>query len=236
LLSALIAGVLSGVVVAVLTYLLTRRKTLAEIKFLEAQHEKIRRELSLNVDSISAAVTYKIAGSAERIIYDSTGRDVGFDFQGSEAQIWERIDGVDRAISGFGRGHLSLENGVLNIQRSNTEGRFEVWLQAYFFDGHQSQLMPGNDLISGQRGIRISFEAKALGASHTLRVVLKNEKSNNWLGNENRTITSNFWTPVKIYFQVPPADQCRLRIDDLDVTHAPSSVQIRNLVLAERLS
>ena len=236
LLGALISGVLSGVIVAVLSYLLTRRKTLAEIKFIEAQYEKIKRELNQSVDNISSAVTYKIAGSAERIIYDSTGRDVGYDFQGSEAQIWERIDGVDRPVSGFGRGQLSLEKGVLNIQRSNTEGRFEVWLQAYFFDGHQLQSIPGNDLISGLRGIRIGFEAKAVGASHTLRVLLKNEKSNRWLDDESRTISSNSWTPIAIYFQIPPADQCRLRIDDLDVTDTPSSVQIRNLVLAERLS
>jgi hypothetical protein len=69
-----------------------------------------------------------------------------------------------------------------------------------------------------------------------LRVVLKNEELNKWLDNKSWTISSNSWTPIKIYFQIPPADQCRLRIDDLDVTHAPSSVQIRNVVLAERLS
>ena len=45
LISALISGVLSGVLVALLNYWLTRRKTLAEIKFIGAQAEKIQREL-----------------------------------------------------------------------------------------------------------------------------------------------------------------------------------------------
>ena len=128
LLSALISGVVSGVLVALLNYWLTRKKTLAEIKFIEMQAEKIQRELSLSVDNISAAVAYKSAGSTERIIYDSIGRDIGFDFKGSKAQLWQRIDGVDRAISDYGLGKLSPENGVLNIQRSNTEGRYEIWL------------------------------------------------------------------------------------------------------------
>jgi LytS/YehU family sensor histidine kinase len=68
LLSALISGVVSGVLVALLNYWLTRKKTLAEIKFIEMQAEKIQRELSLSVDNISAAVAYKSAGSTERII------------------------------------------------------------------------------------------------------------------------------------------------------------------------
>jgi hypothetical protein len=235
LLSALISGVVSGVLVALLNYWLTRKKTLAEIKFIEMQAEKIQRELSLSVDNISAAVAYKSAGSTERIIYDSIGRDIGFDFKGSKAQLWQRIDGVDRAISDYGLGKLSPENGVLNIQRSNTEGRYEIWLQSYFFDSKELPSIPRNDLISGQRGIRINFEAKAIGASHTLRVVLKNEKENRWLADDSRIISGNSWAPIRIYFQIPP-EECRLRIDDLDVTDAPSSVQIRNFVVAERKS
>ena len=98
-LAALVSGVVGGIAVALLTYWLTRRKTLAEIKFIEAQAEKIQRELNV--------VNFKIAGSTERVIYDSSGRDVGFDFQGSQAQIWQRIDGVDKAISGHGLAQLA---------------------------------------------------------------------------------------------------------------------------------
>ena len=225
-LAALVSGVVGGIAVALLTYWLTRRKTLAEIKFIEAQAEKIQRELNV--------VNFKIAGSTERVIYDSSGRDVGFDFQGSQAQIWQRIDGVDKAISGHGLGRLALDNGVLSIERSNTEGRFEVWLKTYFFDGQAAPSITRSDLISGERAIRISFEAKAVGASHTLRVLLKNEKTDKWLAEESHIISTNAWTPIKIYFQISPAEECRLRIDDLDVTSTPSSVQIRSFAVVER--
>jgi hypothetical protein len=236
LLSALISAVMGGVLVAVLNYWFTRKKTSAEIKLIEAQVEKIRHELRLNVDNISAAVTYKIGGSGERIIYDSTGRDLGFDFKGSKAQLWAQVDGVDRPVSDYGLGQISFENGVMNIQRSNTEGRYEVWLQSYSIDGQTLPSIPRNDLVSGHRDIRISFEAKAVGASHTLRILLKNEKANRWLGNDSRTVSGNFWTRIQVYFQIPPTDECRLRIDDLDVTDTPSSVQLRNIVVAERTS
>jgi hypothetical protein len=171
----------------------------------------------------------------ERVIYNSSGRDLGFDFRGSAAQLWQKIDGKDQPISDYGKGVLAFENGgLLNIQRSTVDGRYEVWLQTYVFDGKETATIPRDDLMPGLRRLRISCEAKAAGAEHTLRFILKNEKTNKWVANDERTITSNAWTPIKIYFQIPPTEECRLRIDDLNITHAPSSVQIRNFLLAER--
>ena len=174
---------------------------------------------------------------SERVVYSSNGRDVGFDFRGSKAQLWQKVGGVDQPISEYGTGVLTFESGgVLNIQRSNTDGRYEVTLQAYLFGKTETTAIPRDDLIPGLRRLRLSCEAKAAGAEHTLRFVLKNEKTNKWVAQDERTITSNTWTPINIYFQIPPTEECRLRIDDLNVTYAASSVQIRNLVLAERVS
>jgi hypothetical protein len=175
--------------------------------------------------------------TSERVVYSSSGRDLGFDFRGSKAQLWQNVGGVDKPISEYGTGVLTFESGgVLNIQRSNTDGRYEVTLQAYVFGGTETTAIPRDDLIPGLRRLRLSCETKAAGAEHTLRFVLKNQKTNKWVAQDERTITSNAWTPIKIYFQIPPTEECSLRIDDLNVTHAPSSVQIRNLLLAERVS
>jgi hypothetical protein len=172
----------------------------------------------------------------ERIIYSSAGRDVGFDFRGERAQIWQTVDGVDRPVSGFGEGTLSFENGqVLNIRRSNTDGRYAVTLETYFFGGTVTPLIPRDDAIVGQRSVRVSFEAKSIGAEHTLRILLKNEETNKWVApHRERRISDNLWIPVREYFQFSP-EQCKLRIGDLNVTKAPSSVQIRNFTVAERV-
>jgi len=235
LINALISGVLGGVVVAFLNYWLTRKKTWAEIEKFKAETEKIRRELSQTVDNISDAVSYKLSNLAERSIYDSKGRDVGFDFQGGDAQHYAVVDGKDQPVSSFSKGTLTFEpGGVLNIQRLNTEGRYEVWLNRYFFKGTEVISIPRDDLMAGQRSLRVDFEAKAAGAEHTLRVLLKNKT--NWIAHEQRRVTENSWTPIKIYFQISPAEECRLRIDDMDVSKAPSSVQIRNFSIVEKSS
>jgi hypothetical protein len=233
LLAAFVAAA-GAIMVAVLTYWLTRKKMVSEIKFIMAQQkltgvqtEKLQRELSV--------VTYKLAASSERTIYDSTGvNDLGFDFKGREAQIWERgPDGIDRAVSNYGLGVLKSEKGVLDIVRTNTDGRFEIWLRSYGSDG--ASIIPSR-LISGQRRIRVSFEAKAIGASHKLRIVWKErEGAGPWLDHDSTTISpSNTWTPIKSYFLLPPDKECRMRIDDLEISNAPSSVQIRNVIVAER--
>lgn len=186
-----------------------------------ASYERYIQELSRSTAGSSSETT-----TPEETLYWSNGRDLGFDFKGGEAQLWQKIDGTDQPVSGHGKGSLSFGDGfVLNIQRTNTDGRYEVRLRSYAVNKSEQMFVPRNDLMTGLRRFRISCEAKAVGAEHTLRFVLKNERSGMWIANDERTITSNNWTPIRLYFQIPPSEEFELRIDDMNVTHAPSSVQ-----------
>jgi hypothetical protein len=224
---SLVSGVIGGVVVAIVNHLLTRRKTEAEIKKLEAETTKILAETKQMI----GAVSYELATTGERVIYDSTKGYAQNDFQGKEGRFY-----VDNKPSGpKGLGTLAVEEGgVLNIQRTNTAGRFEVRLQRYLYDNLEQKRIPRNVLIAAQRKLRISCQAKVLGGEHSLRFVLKNDETGAWLANEKVRVTRNDWTPITLYFQVSPGVDFWVRIDDEQVARAPSSVQIRNLVVAER--
>jgi hypothetical protein len=96
--------------------------------------------------------------------------------------------------------------------------------------------VPKNDLIAGGRKVRISCEAKVVGASHTLRFVIKegeNDKTYYTLAEESSPVTEDVWTPIQCYVVFSAAFDFWLKIEDRDVSEAPSSVQIRNLVVAE---
>jgi hypothetical protein len=224
---SLVSGVIGGVVVAIVNHLLTKRKTEAEIKKLEAETTKILAETKQMV----GAVSYELATTGERVIYDSAKGYAQNDFQGKEGRFY-----VDNKRSGpKGLGTLTVEEGgVLNIQRTNTGGRFEVRLQRYLYDNLEQKRIPRNALIAAQRKLRISCQAKVLGGEHSLRFVLKNDETGAWLANEKVRVTRNDWTPITLYFQVSPDVDLWVRIDDEQVAQAPSSVQIRNLVVAER--
>ncbi|MDM0054010.1 toll/interleukin-1 receptor domain-containing protein [Variovorax sp. J22R115] len=183
---------------------------------------------------VGAAAALDITGP-ERLLYSTVERDLGFDFKGASAQLWQNIDGKDQPVSGYGKGSLEFADGqILNLRRTNDDGRFEIWLNCYFGPEGERTSVAGNDLLSGLRRFRVDCEAKATDSEHTLRFVLRSDTTKKWVANDERTVSTNTWTPIKVYFQVPPNADFRLRIDDLNVSRAPSSVQIRNLRLVER--
>ena len=63
--------------------------------------------------------------------------------------------------------------------------------------------------------------------------VAKNQETEAWLAKELRTLESDKWSSIDVYFRVDPNLEFFLRIDDLDVSLAPSRVQIRDIRLTE---
>lgn len=252
LVPVLLSGLVSGVVVAVLNYVLTRSKTQAETRKILAETDKflletqkIRKELTSSTESITAATSeisvvaatasYQLSGGTERVVYETKNRDIGYDFKGVEQKIFKRIDGKDVAVSPRGLGTLSFDKGVLNVQRTNTEGRYDIWLRTYCFDNEEKQVIPQDDLIDRQRKMRISCEVKTIGGEHSLKFVFRGEKSGAWLAQEEVRVSEEQWTFITNYFLVSAKEDCVLRIQDQSVSHAPSSIQIRNLTLAEKM-
>jgi hypothetical protein len=234
ILAALLPAIFGGVLVALVNYIFTRGKTKAEIRNLEAQTEEIRIRMN-NVANISATLGYKSAETAERIIYSSENRDIGFDFSpGRGEHIWKNVGGKDTPIGDKGRGSLSFEaGGILHFQKENTEGRIESWLQRYSYNDVYSKSIPKDPTVT-QRIIHLSCEAKVIGGEHTLKFLFKNEKTNKGIASADKRVTEESWTKLDMYLSVSPIEECRLRIDDLEVFKVPSSVQLRNLVLVEK--
>jgi hypothetical protein len=244
LITSIISGVIGGVIVAIVNHYLTRTKMEAEIGKLEAETEKIRAETKVivsSVENLSATVDYKLDHTAEEVIYDSSKRFDPYDFRGVEGQFWNVKE--KRFTGPKGTGMLLIEEDmavkggmVLNIKRTNTEGRYEVWLQKFFYHGREKEVIPANQQIAGKRKLRVSCEAKVFDGEHSLRFVLKNEKSGQWLADSKVQVTRKEWAVIDLYFQVSPEANTQLRIDNEEVSKAPSSVQIRRLKIAERIS
>jgi len=223
-----IVGILGAAAGSVLTYLLTKSKTDAEIRKLNAETDKIRAELAS-----STASNYKSDDTAEKIIYEYANGGSPHDFRGEVGHIWVG----DKPIGGKGAGTLSIDrHGILSIERTNKEGRFEIWLQRYIYNGVEKTVLPKNELIAGRRKLRVSCKAKASNGTHCLRFVFKDVQTQKWVAKEQRQVTGNDWTPLDLYFQISPAVDVRLRIDDLEVSDVPSSVQILNLEIAEKIA
>ena len=86
---------------------------------------------------------------------------------------------------------MQLREGIVNVQRRNTDGRYEIWLQQYSYGGSEVSEIPGNDLITGKRKIRVSCEAKVVGGSHVLRFILIRNEDKKWIASQMKFIDRN---------------------------------------------
>lgn len=251
-LSTSIVGIVSGLVsgggVALLNHFLTHRRTQAEIEKIQAEAAKVRAEterIVAEVKNTSASINYRATEVSqqtvnEQILFDGRQRIEGFDVEGREGHFWSGYGADAKPSSPMGRGELSIEEGgILNIRRSNTEGRFEVSLRSYLYKGKQSQVIPHDELISGERKLRVSCEVKIVGAEHHLRFMVRVPNMGTKLSGvrlDERLVTfkSAEWIRCDVFLLALPDEDSILRIDDEYAAAAPSSVQIRNLVLAQR--
>ena len=64
----------------------------------------------------------------------------------------------------LGEGSWSFDpEGILSVERSNTEGRYELIFQQYSYGGQTQSALPTNKSATGVRGINITCNAKAVG-------------------------------------------------------------------------
>lgn len=237
ILASIGSGLLGGLVVAIINQLFARRKTEAETKKLEAEAEKVRVEtqkLRTEMQRIASTVqevSYRLSEGKETVIYDGTRHCDGADFGGQG----ERFFGEPKEKP-KGAGILRIENAILNIQRTNTGGRFRTTLLSYMYGGTVRDYIPKNDLLAGKRLLKLRCEVKTVGGSHTTVFVVKRRSDGNWLANHEQTFNQNEWVQVEAYLRIPPNEDCYLIVDDQNVAHANSSLQLRNLIIAERTS
>ena len=232
-----LSGLLSGVAVAILTYFLSKKKSDAEIANLKAQTDKAKAEtdkILAEIKNVSATVSFNLPSAGEQILVDGRSGLIGFAVKGSGGQFWTGSGTSSTPISPKGEGQLKFEEGALNVERTNTVGRFELLFQQYMYKGTEYTIIPKDHLISGKRRLLVSCEAKAVGGEHSLRFLIRDPSTGHRLAEDVVKVTTNSWMQYQVYLSADASADTQFRIDDEDVSKAPSSVQIRNIVLAQR--
>lgn len=179
-------------------------------------------------------VLLSLIGHKKTIYYDSRRNCKRSDFRGIGGQVWSNSE--NQSVGPIGQGELTVETGgILSVERTNKEGRFEVWLRQYKYDNVESEYLPERPLITGTRNIRLTCEAKVTDGKHTLLFLFKDritDKSPD--PPKEEVISSNEWNAIDLTFLLSPKATYHLRIDDQKVSQVPSTLQIRNLKVWER--
>jgi hypothetical protein len=223
--TALVSGLATGVVVALLNYLLNKRKTDVEITKLKAETEKLIKE----TQNLSKKIEEGLSSNKPVVHFDST-KASNFDLQGTSAKNWD--NSLNKEVGEKAGGDFSFTNGVININRKDTNGRYQIKILGFNTDNGVSEFVKMDVTAGNVRKIHISFEAKIIGGNHNLDFVFKKAQSNTWLAHKSILLNNSNWEKKDIYIRLPNEDFA-LRIDDRDIEKAPSSIQIRNLQMIE---
>jgi hypothetical protein len=186
---------------------------------------RLTQELSLLSSTMEAAK--KALEVKETVLYDSRQGFEAGDFEGQGSVIagdWRRT---------IGQGKLKVENGCLEIERTNAAGGYIAHLRRYTYHYRELKRIPKNELISGKRKIRLHCEARVNQGACKFRFVLVDYPTQTPLEVQDFDLAQHDWTPIELIFKVSPSLDCSLQIHQASVSE-PNVTQIRNVLLVER--
>jgi hypothetical protein len=157
-----------------------------------------------------------------------------FDMDVNKRFHFEHKGGCDKYQDGkpvgpIGEGNLSFhQDGSMQIQRNNTEGRYEIELRPF---GRMEPTIRKSARL--ERVFRVAFKAKTEAGTHAIRLVLKDNQTGGWADHKIVNINVDDWQDFEIFLRAAPSLDLFLRVDDIGVTKVPSSVFLSSLRVAE---
>jgi len=224
----------SSILTAGVTTFFNKNKTEAEVAKIKAETDKILAETK----SLSTQVSQVNPSNNFDVIYYDGSEPSAFDFDVEKNKEWDNT--TKKEVGEIAAGNFTIFNKVISIERTNTQGRFNLLLKKYNIPDTSNISDTSNDYIKSnlslgqQRKIEISCDVKSSSkVKHVLDFVLRQIDTYDWLAKETFEVTKSEWITITAYLRVFPNKDFRLKIYDRQVS-APSSIQIRNLKVIER--
>ncbi len=131
---------------------------------------------------------------------------------------------------------FDIQEGIIVIPGEEFS-RYEP--RTYFIDGKETEFIPKNELVSGNRKFRVSCELKSISASFDVAVYLwetpEPDHREPSIDDRSIVVNDNEWRKTEFGFRAPPDRNYRVNIN-AERLSGDGSLQIRNLVVREQVS
>ena len=177
------------------------------------------KKLPLNASSNNIRVLVDLANASE------------FNIETEQAKVW--IDNKEVGEQAVGK--LDIKEGVLNLRRTNKDGRFIIRILEYYNNNIAGKFIKSNVNLEGDRRILVSFKAKIIGGSHSIRIVCTKKDSHLWVHKANFKfiIESKEYQEFNQILKVPASEDFNIRMENIEVENLQSSVQIKDFMVKE---
>jgi hypothetical protein len=172
----------------------------------------------LQIDGLSAGLKYQASRTDTSVVYDSSKGFSPFDL---------KLDLRDKAEGRISLVDEGVKDAILNLQRRNTAGVAMLKLETRRFPPGE----PGS-----RHRVRVELDARILGSAHTVLVAIKGDGSGpgEHIAEWRERLESETWKSIDAYFDYATTRTSYVRLLDRSVAKAPSSLQIRNLVVTQK--
>jgi hypothetical protein len=177
-------------------------------------------------------IIVKIVGQPTQTIYKQSKKEGYADFKDYGSQTYLKSGPIGAAGQGK---HKVLKEGVIEITRTNTEGRWVLQFLSFRSDGNQtSPYIPARPEAGGQRFFNVSLEARAIEHPHRLRVAFRSCPKEEFIRDAYMAVERDKWQKLERLL-VPPADKdMYFFLESPDQTEV-GRVHVRKLMLRETL-
>jgi hypothetical protein len=129
-------------------------------------------------------------------------------------------------------------NDILVIARDNKDGQVVLWLKKYDYI-NSPNVIPHVGPWGTRRTFRVRCKVQAHDAAHTFNVMLKQVGTAEGIYKDVKSHritpdTDTLTPPIDDQFDVPLTGDCELRLEDRDVSAAPTRLEIRDLIVKDR--
>jgi hypothetical protein len=166
------------------------------------------------------------------LLFDLNKSDA-FSFQLGQAKNWKE----NKEVGETGLGKLKIENGLININRDNKDGRVILTILQYhnYDDPKVISYIRGNVHLDSNRLIRVNFKAKVIGGYHDVRVYCRKYNDTQWVhrANDTHRINNTRWEEFTSNLIIPSHQDFTIHFEDFNIENAPSSIQIKELTVGE---
>jgi len=132
-----------------------------------------------------------------------------------------------------GAGSLGVHNGILEIRRTNFDGRFIVKLNGYYPPDTVGYIF-SYTLGRSPRSFTFNFLARAIKGSHKIIVAFKKQKSGHLISSFYLLIHNVDWEPQSGGFNVSAEEDFFIEFQCLMMDEVNGILQIKNILIKER--
>ena len=177
-------------------------------------------------------ILVKIVGQRTKTIYEQSKKEGYADFKDYGSRTYTKSGPI--GASGVEK-HRVLKDGVIEISRDNTEGRWILQFLSFRSDDNQTlPYIPARREVGSQRSFNVSLEARAIRRPHTLRVAFRSYPNEEFIQDAYMAVEPDKWQKFE-RLMVPPADKDMYFFLESPNQAEVSSVHVRKLVLRETL-